>query len=104
MSTISLPNNYLILQLGLWKIIGNNVVTGTNVSIKNITKAKMVINDSEYIVSAVIFHHGNSVQSGQHTATMGKGNKWIEAYDNTIKESNWPRLSKDAYIFICKKL
>lgn len=103
MYSVSNPNNLLIVSLGLWKQV-NNQIRKKIVSLKNVPKDVISVSGSQYKVTAAIFHHGPHMQNGHYTAMLRKSRIWIKADDEIVLQSVWPRYAKDAYVFICSKI
>lgn len=100
MTKIADAKNILLMQLGIWEIIGNTVVK-KQPSIKNVPADVIQINRREYIVSSAIFHHGKGVSHGHYKDILRKDQKWVRTNDTIVEKVTWLRLSKDAYMFVC---
>ncbi|KYM98505.1 hypothetical protein ALC62_10783 [Cyphomyrmex costatus] len=98
-----------------FKILTSNVSTKNlerfphnKYNIKSVPSDKISIGEGLYRVCSAIYHHRNSVNSGHYMNMLriGKTNKskWIYVSDQTILRKQWPRGSKDAYMFFLEKL
>ncbi|KYN50409.1 hypothetical protein ALC57_00046, partial [Trachymyrmex cornetzi] len=98
----------IILQLMLFSCDKKGISKITKYSIKSVPSDKVYIGEGLYRVCSAIYHHGNSVETGHYTNMLKvvKTNKseWIYVSDQTVLRKQWPRGSKDAYIFFLEKL
>ena len=78
-----------------------------NYNVKNVPQTKIQINRQNYHVISAIFHVGDSLHDGHHKIIIRgtKKNNWFCINEGEVKESRWPRNSKDIYIYMyCKNV
>ena len=68
-----------------------------------VSNTKLKIHHQEYMLYDAIFQNGDSKQ-GHYVAYIRKHKAWILADDTSISKHSWPRLSKNVYLLLYKKI
>ena len=100
---VSINSNIFIAQLLLFTSKNGKVSKINNFKIKDVPKAKILINNISYKLTCGIFHHGHTIDSGHYTTMIRKDGHWIRINDNFIDQKSWPKCAKDLYVMFLEK-